>query len=91
MQHRASFFFDGVDGFDCFDERVGCDGNTVDAFFDEELGEVGEVGGALAADADFCAGFFGGANEGSDEALDGFVAFVVEMGDEGGVVVEAEG
>ena len=75
---------------DGFDEGVGGDGDAVDPFFDEELGELGEVGGALAADADFDAGGFGGSDEGGEEGLDGLVAFVAELGDAGQVTVEAE-
>lgn len=79
-----------MDGFDCLDERIRCDGDAVYAFFDEKLGEVGEIGGALAADTDFDASGLGDSDKGGEEGFDGFVAFVVEVGDAGQVAVEAE-
>lgn len=35
--------FNGVNGPDGFDHRIGCNGNTIDAFLYQELRKVGEV------------------------------------------------
>lgn len=77
----------------CFDDGVWVEADAVDAALDEEAGEVWEVAGSLAADADFAPGFVGvgGGDELVDESFDGVVAFVEEVGDEVAVAVEAEG
>src|SRR5579872_7187779 len=76
---------------DGLDQGVRGDRDAVDAFFDEELGEFRKVGGALATDAYLDLTFLAGPDQGADHGLDGFVAFVVKMGHQRGVPVEAEG
>jgi hypothetical protein len=80
-----------MDGLDGLHEGIGRDGNAVDPFFNKELREVGEVGGTLTTNADLDTLFFRRTDEHAQKPLNGVIALIIEMGDKGGVAVEAEG
>ena len=83
--------FYAVGGFWGFNKEVRRDGDPVNTFLDQELCEVREIGRSLAADAYLDVFLIGSKDEHAEEALDGFVALVVEMRYQRGVAVEPEG
>lgn len=60
-----------------FDHGIGIERNAVNALLYQELREIGEVAGRLAADPYFFVMVFGFLDHGFDEAFDRRVAFVV--------------
>ncbi len=77
--------------FDAFDERIGIEGNAVNALVYKELRKFRHVAGRLPTEANFDAFAPGGSDGGSDEPHHGWIFFVEKTAHQCRIPVEAKG
>merc|ERR1719277_197811 len=73
------------------DDRIWIEGYGVDSLFHEPLGQVGVVGGALAADPDILPLGFGGLDQRLQTLHDSWISLIEVLSDQTGITIKPQG